>query len=217
MTEQPPTHSASSDRPQTKRTSTWSLRPRMVVAAVIAALAVGTAVGVTATRLAQPDVSLAPEIKTPQPASQEEADNRFYALCRLAKDSFNAGKIEDARKYARELIAMTPQYRGDWNYGNAVHDANMVLGRIAVREGNITDAKGYLTIAGKSPGSPQMDSFGPNVSLAKDLLERGERQVVLEYLELCRTFWTMHLGRLDEWRQQIDAGAIPDFGANLDY
>lgn len=144
-------------------------------------------------------------------------ENRFYALNDAAKESFDAGKTDDAQKYAQELMSLLPQFQGNWNYGNAVQDANLVLGRLAVLEGRIDDAKKYLLEAGKSPGSPQMDSFGPNLSLAKDLLEKGERQVVLEHFELCRKFWKMHDGRLDRWSQEVRDGKIPDFGANLVY
>jgi tetratricopeptide (TPR) repeat protein len=145
------------------------------------------------------------------------SEERFYALNDAAKESFVVGKIEDARKCAQELIVLLPQFQRDWNYGNAMQDANLVLGRIAVHEGRIDDAKHYLLEAGKSPGSPQMDSFGPNMSLAKDLLEKGERQAVLDYFELCRKFWEMSDGRLDKWSQQVKDGKIPDFGANLVY
>lgn len=143
--------------------------------------------------------------------------NRFYALNDAAKDSFVVGKVEEAKKYAEELMTLTPQFPGDWNHGNAVQDANLVLGRIAVREGRIDDAKRYLVEAGKSTGSPQMNSFGPNMSLAKDLLEKGEKQVVLDHFETCRKYWKLHDGRLDQWRDEVQAGRIPDFGANLDY
>jgi len=147
--------------------------------------------------------------KTPQ--------ERFYALNDAAKESFVVGNVEDATKYAEELMTLLPKFPGDWNYGNAVQDANLVLGRIAVKEGRIDEAKRYLIAAGNSPGSPQMNSFGPNVSLAKDLLEKGERDVAIQYLELCRRFWTMDRGRLEKWIQEIKAGKIPDFGANLVY
>src|SRR5207342_3430394 len=106
---------------------------------------------------------------------------------------------DEARKAADELLKLLPSFPGDWNYGNAIQDSNLVLGRIAVREGRIDDAKKHLLAAGASPGSPQMDSFGPNMSLAKDLLQKGERDVVLEYFELCRRFWRMHRGQLDQW------------------
>jgi competence protein ComGC len=143
--------------------------------------------------------------------------DRFYALGAAAKESFVAGKVQDARKYAEELMVVLPSFRGDWNYGNAVQDANLVLGRIALSEGDVESAKRHLIEAGKSPGSPQMDSFGPNMSLAEDLLKKGERQVVLEYFELCRNFWKMDGGKLTAWSKEVKAGKIPDFGANLNY
>jgi RNA polymerase sigma factor (sigma-70 family) len=144
-------------------------------------------------------------------------EKRFYALDAAAKESFVAGKIEESRSYAQELMMLLPKYKSDWNYGNAVQDANLVFGRIAVRDGNITAAKKYLIAAGKSPGSPQMDSFGPNMTLAKDLLQRGERDTVLEYFMLCRRFWKNDRGKLDEWKQEVMSGHPPDFGANLLY
>jgi hypothetical protein len=150
-------------------------------------------------------------------AAAKTKEERFYALDDAAKESFVVGKVEDARKYAIELMAMLPNFQGDWNYGNAVQDANLVLGRIAVQEGHVDEAKRRLIAAGNSPGSPQMNSFGPNLSLAKDLLEKGEREAVLEYFELCRKFWKMDRGQLDAWSQEVKAGKIPDFGANLVY
>jgi hypothetical protein len=150
-------------------------------------------------------------------ANAKTAEARFYALGHAAKESFVVGNTNDASKYAQELMTLLPKFPGNWNYGNAVQDSNLVLGRIAVKEGRIEDAKQYLLAAGNSPGSPQMDSFGPNVSLAKDLLEKGERAVVIEYFELCRKFWRMHPEQLDHWSQEVKAGKIPEFGPNLLY
>ena len=142
---------------------------------------------------------------------------RFYALNDAAKQSFVLGHIDDARQFAEDLLRIAEQCRGDWNYGNAIHDGNLVLGRIAVREGRIEDAKLFLIKAGATPGSPQLDSFGPNMTLAKDLLERGERDVVLQYFDLCRKFWETNHGTLDAWSKEVRAGKTPEFGANLVY
>lgn len=144
-------------------------------------------------------------------------EERFYALNDVAKQSFVLGKVEEARKAANELLVLLPKFTKNWNYGNAVQDGNLVLGRIAVKEGRIEDAKQRLLEAGKSPGSPQMNTFGPNMSLAKDLILEGERTVVVEYFELCRKFWEMDRGRLDEWSRELKAGKTPNFGANLVY
>jgi tetratricopeptide (TPR) repeat protein len=154
---------------------------------------------------------------TKELAAATTDENRFYALDGAAKESFNVGKIDDAKNYATELLALAPKFQSDWNYGNAIQDGNLVLGRIAAHDGKIEEAKNYLLDAGKSPGSPQMDSFGPNMSLAKDLLEKGERDTVLQYFELCRKFWRDDYGKLDEWSDDVKAGKIPHFGANLVY
>ena len=148
-------------------------------------------------------------------ASSEE--DKFDALDDAAKESFEVGQVENARKYANDLLALAPKYKDDWNYGNAIQDGNLVLGRIALRDGHTEEAKQYLLAAGRSPGSPQMDSFGPNMSLAKDLLEKGEHKVVLQYFELCRVFWKDDYGKLTQWSSDVMAGTIPDFGANLIY
>ena len=174
--------------------------------------------------------SLNISIVSPQAWSQQEykramndlhkaktEEKRFYALGAAAKESFDSGKIDDARNFAQELMALTPNYTNDWNYGNAVQDANLVLGRIAVREGKIDEAKNFLAASGKSNGSPQMNSFGPNMSLALDLLKKGEREAVLEHFMRCRMFWKKDHGKLDLWMSEVIAGKTPDFGANLIY
>ena len=86
----------------------------------------------------------------------------------------------------------------------------MVFGRIALKNGKKDEAKQRLLEAGKSPGSPQMNSFGPNMSLARDLLEKGERETVLQYFDLCRKFWKMGQDRLDLWTLNVKALAKPE-------
>ncbi len=93
----------------------------------------------------------------------------------------------------------------------------MVLGRLALTDGRIEEAKELLLESGRSPDSPQLNSFGQNMSLAHDLLAAGESDAVLEYFELTRSFWEMGKERLDRWSNQVHAGKVPDFQANLYY
>ena len=123
-------------------------------------------------------------------AAADSPELKFIALGQAARQSFAAGKVEDARTYAQELAALLPNFRQHSEYGNAVHDANLTLGRIALREGRIEDAKRYLTESIRVPSARLMD-YGPSMSLARDLLERGERQAVLNFFAQCRKFWTM--------------------------
>lgn len=140
----------------------------------------------------------------------------FYKLCDLAKKEFESGNIQNARKYANQLLEEAKGRENNWNYGNAIHDGNMVLGRIALTSGDISGAKEYLLKAGATPGSVTIHAFGPNMSLAKDLLEKGERQVVIEYLEMCRYLWAIDSGKLEKWIKQVKEGETPDFGATLE-
>jgi hypothetical protein len=55
------------------------------------------------------------------------------------------------------------------------------------------------------------------MTLASELLEKGQRDAVLEYLTLCKKFWTLGATQLDTWIDAIRTGGKPDFGANLVY
>ena len=74
-------------------------------------------------------------------------------------------------------------------------------------------------------GSPQLDSFGPEMQLAQELSEKGEKETVLEYLDLVARFWANpnerteanseriardHLNQLEAWKRQVRAGNVPD-------
>lgn len=146
-----------------------------------------------------------------------EGEKRFYMLSDLAKQAFEAGDTDKASEYAAELLNKAPQYRSDWNYGNAVHYGNLILGRIALEYGQLEKAKKYLLEAGKTPGSPQLNSFGPNMTLARELLEKGESDIVITYFQLCGKFWKMGTERLKNWTSIVKGGGIPDFAANLSY
>jgi hypothetical protein len=144
--------------------------------------------------------------------------DRFYALNDAAKAAFEIGMVDDAARHAQELLDLATRFTGDWNYGNAIHDGHMVLGRVALSRGNVEGAKKELLMAGGTKGSPQLNSFGPNMSLAKDLLEQKQVDVVVEYLQLCGKFWEMEDGRLKRWSGLAKAGRLPDdFGGNLLY
>ena len=133
-------------------------------------------------------------------------------LSRLAKAAFEAKQLDKAKKYALQMLG---QKLDDWNTGNNIHDGNIILGRIALAQDNVEEAKKHLLAAGKTKGSPQLDSFGPNITLANDLLELGETKVVLEYFDLCSNFWEMGKDRLKQWSTSIKKGDTPDFGGAL--
>jgi hypothetical protein len=145
------------------------------------------------------------------------AETKFDNLGQMAKMALAAGEMEKAKNYANDLLRQAPEHRQAWNYGNAIHEGNLILGRVALREGRIAEAKNHLLEAGKTPGSPQLNSFGPNMSLAKDLLAKGEKDTVVAYFKLCGAFWKMGADKLESWTKAARDGRVPDFGANLVY
>jgi hypothetical protein len=150
-------------------------------------------------------------------AAAKDPYTRWCALNHAAKESFNQGRDEEAKALAEEMETLAPAYKNDWNYGNAIQDFNIVLGRLALKAGDIDTARDRLLAAGRSKGSPQMNSFGPNLSLASELLAKGDKAIVLEYFELVRKFWKLEHGKLDQWKKDIEENRAPDFGANLVY
>jgi tetratricopeptide (TPR) repeat protein len=150
------------------------------------------------------------------PASSD-SQQRLDQLPRLAQAAFDAGEMEKAANYASESLRLAAGHQEQRGSDMAVHKANIVLGRVALRQNDVEKAKACLLAAGHVHGDPGLSSFGPNMSLSKELLERGEKDVVLHYLELCKTFWTSSRGQPDRWIEEIKAGKIPEFGPNLIY
>jgi hypothetical protein len=143
------------------------------------------------TEKARADLQRAPEVRGEPPSTAEITPEleKFYALGQRAQDAFGRCDFDAAKSLAQEYLQLAEKYRDDWNYGNAIHDANALLGRVAVVEGDLAAAKEHLLAAGTTTGSPQLTSFGPNLDLAAELLARGERGAVLQYLNQIASVW----------------------------
>ncbi len=146
--------------------------------------------------------------------NSSEESGQDALLANMAKSALEAGLIDDAKRFANQML---DDDAAGWNRGNRIHHGNLILGRIALVEGDTDEAKARLIKAGKTSGSPQLNSFGPNMSLAKELLEKGETEVVLEYFALCKLFWKSPRQQLEQWTDDVKANRVPQFGANLKY
>jgi len=134
-----------------------------------------------------------------------------------AWEALIAGDLAAAESQAKQMLEAARSRSGQWDEGNLIHHAHLVLGHLQLRAGDVTAAEEHLLAAGRTPGSPQLDSFGPNMTLAKALLQLGRKEAVLEYFRECATFWQTDLSRLAKWREALQAGGTPDFGPNLAY
>lgn len=145
--------------------------------------------------------------------------SRFHSIQKLLSASYQEKDNDSIKSLAFEYLNLAAQNKGDWNYGNAIHQANLYLGLIELEQNNIDASKGYLIKAALTPGSPQLKTFGPNMLLAKKMLEEEQTEIVLEYIRLCKTFWSFWLSFFPtrRWKKEIKRGEVPDFGAHLFY
>jgi hypothetical protein len=132
---------------------------------------------------------------------------RIFALPRLAKRALDAGDMALASRYAVELLSAASQYPNLFK-AKATFSSNTVAGLIAVRSGNVDAARSFLLAAGTTSGDPVLNSFGPNMLLASELLARGDRASVIEYLAECAKFWEKDV--TEQWAQEIQQGRIPE-------
>jgi tetratricopeptide (TPR) repeat protein len=135
----------------------------------------------------------------------------FAHLPRAAAAAFHLERFTEARALAERSLSLAPSFRGNWNYGNAIHIGHTILGLLALEQDDIERAINELILSGDTPGSPQLGSFGPTMQLAKALLKRGQVNEVLSYLRLCREFWEMGTTWLDVWEPKVVAGQVPNF------
>lgn len=148
---------------------------------------------------------------------------RYMKLDAWADKALRKGDYEKATALALEYLQLARRFK-DWNYGNAIHDGHQILGLICLRQGNIQGAKEHLILAGRTPGSPQLNSFGPRMTLARELLLKGEKDVVLKYLNLVGRFWANEKKEVDpdvrelkrrnkallqHWKIEINKGTVP--------
>jgi beta-lactamase regulating signal transducer with metallopeptidase domain len=95
---------------------------------------------------------------------------------------------QQARKYAEDALNLAPKYRSHPKAGVAIYVANMTLGALALQDGDSQAAVGFLRKASEAPASEEM-AYSDNLvadlhwHLAADLLETGERQAVMLFLE----------------------------------
>ncbi|MCC7529463.1 MAG: hypothetical protein IT342_13145 [Candidatus Melainabacteria bacterium] len=112
-----------------------------------------------------------------------ESEDFFYEMSNLPSTAFAAGNIERAISSANKLLDLSEKYRTNWNYGNAVNKTHTVLGRVAIKNGDIEAAKNHLRLSIIDIATPQTTSFGPSLDLAKELAKAGEKGCVIDYLD----------------------------------
>lgn len=125
----------------------------------------------------------------------------------MAKLAYQAGQMDKAEQYARESLRNTPS--SPERLADAIHSSNNVLGLVALQRGDVGGARAYLLASTKVKSSSLLDRWGPNLALAKALIEKGQNDAVLEYFQACKAFVTRN-PKVDEWIATLKGGRGPD-------
>jgi hypothetical protein len=151
--------------------------------------------------------------------STDRDSKRAELLESLTKVAFDLEKYDRAKALATELILDFGQDAASAKYTEAAHIGNIILGRTALREtDDAVKAKEYLLIAIRAPLRREKSYFSQiDMQLAKELLAKGERETVAEYLRLCEQLlnysdlYTGKVQALKTWQEQISQGKTPSF------
>ncbi len=137
-------------------------------------------------------------------AYRAEAWPRLRKLAIEYKGYLEEGAFEDSGREEKRSIAN--------------HQIHTFLGLVEVADENISAAKQHLLDSISNFNSFALQERGPNLLLAKRLLEVGEKEVVLTFFEKVDAEWKGRLqrGNTAGWEKEISEGSIPDFGKNLD-
>jgi tetratricopeptide (TPR) repeat protein len=122
----------------------------------------------------------------------------------MAAAAFKIGDFEGAAALAKLDLQSSDR--------NATQRANAILGRVALRSGDIAASKQFLLDSIGSAAARDIATYGPTMALARELLEKGERDIVLDYLDRCLTLWPRGETTLRSWISEIKNGGTPNFG-----
>lgn len=150
--------------------------------------------------------------------SRERDRDRKRLLVNLSRVGLKLKNYGRTRAFATELILDFGNDPDEFGYEEAAHKGNIVLGRIALAENDIEKAKEHLLIAIRAPlrsESPWLSDI--DLDLARELLAKGEKDAILEYVRLYlslrerekETYYKSEISALKSWQEQIKAGKIP--------
>lgn len=112
-------------------------------------------------------------------------------LTNLVTAEFDAGDDAAAERDARMLLDTAPKN------ANAYNAAQTILGRMAAAKNDLNEAKTRLIASITMPISLKNAVFQPNMTLAQDIYDAGDKDAVIQFLEASRPVWKFDRGRID--------------------
>ena len=107
--------------------------------------------------------------------------------------------------YAEKLLREDPQS------GDAIYMGNLILAQASLDKNDVTNAKRYLLQAAATPSSHMIEQNGLDLSVARALFDRGEKDTVVEYLNRGKQLWPQGAQGINRIQGAIRAGRRPNF------
>jgi hypothetical protein len=158
--------------------------------------------------------------------SGERDWHRFELLKNLSRAAIRLEDLDRASLFAQELVLDFGQTSYTRTYDQAAHIGNTTLGLVEFRRNNIAKAKEHLLASIRAPLRMGYNNLGKiDMSLAKAMFEKGEKDTVIEYLKLCETMpnfkvypesYADEVYALKFWLDQIEKGTTPNFDFSAD-
>lgn len=144
-------------------------------------------------------------------AKRKAANNpRLYPQVKYAAEiCHKSANFEESKAFALKLKENMEAFDRYTTKGQMLHDYHTLIGRHALREGAIDEAKRHLLLSLEVSPSPMMTSFGPNMELAAELLKQGEKDTVLRYLDGSAKIWRDK--SIQRWKKETSENKKPSF------
>lgn len=144
----------------------------------------------------------------------------------IAFAAMGAEELSLAKQMAKEMLINNTDTTL-FNYGITFNQAKTILGCVALRENDLQQAKQYLMKSVEGHKTSDLSFFGPSFILAKELLTLGEKDIVLDFLDLVANIWAnpenvkssdnrkmaanqRRIDQLEKWKIEIMSGKIPN-------
>ena len=168
-------------------------------------------------QLPTPEQMLAKAEATESRASSmaRSPDIHLYTLFLLPRFAIKAGDYAKAAHYAALTLQVASQAKKEGVYGDCIYEAYTVQGQVAVRDGDIAGAKQALlnSLSGASYSKNVTKRWNLRYELAQALLDRGERDAVVQFLEQCAALVPADRERYAVWIAAIKGGANPELNS----
>lgn len=119
--------------------------------------------------------------------SENDSFKKFSKIIMMLDLSFKIENQDKVEPTARNLLLLADDCRSDSaNYGYALHKAHTALGNLALNKKNEDLACSHLIKSVEIPPSFCLSVAGPDLSLAKALLERGRLVEISSFIGKCK-------------------------------